>query len=139
MFPSNRLRIVVASKPVGFRKAHDRLAALVENELRKEPFTGTVFEFRAKRADRLKLLYWDRTGLVMAYKRFVMTVRGRIRTPIWQTRSKPSSQATSKARSTIFNRGTTPDRCEQRTAYRIPTVQADHCSGNGSQLDCFPA
>ena len=69
MFPSNRVRIVVATKPVDFRKGHDGLAALVKNELRKDPFTGTVFVFRSKRADRLKLLYWDGTGLVMAYKR----------------------------------------------------------------------
>jgi transposase len=69
IFPSNRVRIVVATKPVDFRKGHDGLAALVKNELRKEPFTGTVFVFRSKRADRLKLLYWDGTGLVMAYKR----------------------------------------------------------------------
>ena len=34
-----------------------------------EQFTGTVFVFRAKRADRLKLLYWDGTGFVLAYKR----------------------------------------------------------------------
>jgi transposase len=73
MFPSNRVRIVVATKPVDFRKGHDGLAALVKNELRKEPFTGTVFVFRAKRADRLKLLYWDGTGLVMAYKRLEET------------------------------------------------------------------
>ena len=59
IFPSNRVRIVIATKPVDFRKGHDGLAALVKNELRKEPFTGTVFVFRAKRADRLKLLYWD--------------------------------------------------------------------------------
>jgi transposase len=73
MFPSNRVRIVVATKPVDFRKGHDGLAALVKNELRKEPFTGTVFVFRAKRADRLKLLYWDGAGLVMAYKRLEET------------------------------------------------------------------
>lgn len=73
MFPSNRVRIVVAANPVDFRKGHDGLAALVRNELRKEPFTGTVFVFRAKRADRLKLLYWDGTGLVMAYKRLEET------------------------------------------------------------------
>ena len=60
---------MVATKPVDFRKGHDGLAALVKNELRKDPFTGTVFVFRAKKADRLKLLYWDGTGLVMAYKR----------------------------------------------------------------------
>ena len=69
MFPSNRVRVVVATKPLGFRKSHDGLAALVENELRKEPFTGTIFVFRAKQADRLKLPYLDGTGLVIAYKR----------------------------------------------------------------------
>jgi len=56
----------VATKPVNFHKGHDGLAALAKNELRKEPFTETVFVFRAKRADRLKQLYWDGTGLVMA-------------------------------------------------------------------------
>lgn len=69
IFPSNRVRIMVATKPIDFRKGHDSLAAMVKNELRKDPFTGTVFVFRAKKADRLKLLYWDGTGLVMAYKR----------------------------------------------------------------------
>ena len=73
IFPSNRVRIVVATKPVDFRKGHDGLTALVQNELRKEPFTGTVFVFRSKRADRLKLLYWDGTGLVMTYKRLEET------------------------------------------------------------------
>jgi len=69
IFPSNRLRIMVATKPIDFRKGHDSLAALVKNVLHEDPFTGTVFVFRAKKADRLKLLYWDGTGLVMAYKR----------------------------------------------------------------------
>lgn len=69
IFPTNRVRIVVATKPVDFRKGHDGLTALVQNELHKDPFTGTVFVFRSKRADRLKLLFWDGTGLVMAYKR----------------------------------------------------------------------
>ena len=69
ILPSNRVRIMVATKPIDFRKGHDSLAALVKNELRKDPFTGTVFVFRARKADRLKLLYWDGTGLVMAYKR----------------------------------------------------------------------
>lgn len=69
IFPSNRVRILVATQSVDFCKGHDGLAALVQSMLRKDPFTGTVFVFRAKRMDRLKLLYWDGTGLVMAYKR----------------------------------------------------------------------
>ena len=69
IFPSNRVRILVATQPVNFRKGHDGLTALAQSVLRKDPFTGTVFVFRAKRLDRLKLLYWDGSGLVMAYKR----------------------------------------------------------------------
>ena len=69
IFPSNRVRIFVATDPVDFRKGHNGLAALVQNHLHKDPFTGTVYVFRSKRADRLKLLYWDGSGLVMAYKR----------------------------------------------------------------------
>lgn len=69
IFPSNRVRIYVATRPVDFRKGHDGLSALVQSTLRKDPFTGAIFVFRAKRADRLKLLYWDGSGLVMTYKR----------------------------------------------------------------------
>lgn len=73
IFPSNRVRILVATGPVDFRKGQDGLTAMVQSVLRKDPFTGTVFVFRAKRADRLKLLYWDGSGLVMAYKRLEET------------------------------------------------------------------
>jgi len=69
MFPSHRVRVLVSTQPIDFRKGHDGLCALVSSVLRKDPFTGTVFVFRSRRADRLKLLYWDGTGLVMAYKR----------------------------------------------------------------------
>lgn len=69
IFPSNRVRIMVATKPVDFRKGNDGLTSLVKNALRKDPFTGTVFVFRSRKADRLKLIYWDGTGIVLAYKR----------------------------------------------------------------------
>ena len=69
IFSSNRLRIMVATKPIDFRKGYDSLAAMVKNELRKDPFTGAFFVFRARMADSLKLVYWDGNGRVMAYKR----------------------------------------------------------------------
>ncbi|OUS07849.1 hypothetical protein A9Q96_04945 [Rhodobacterales bacterium 52_120_T64] len=69
IFPSNRVRVFVATASVDFRKGHNGLAALVQNHLYKDPFTGTVYVFRSRRADRLKLLYWDGSGLVMAYMR----------------------------------------------------------------------
>jgi len=64
------VQIFVATKPVDFRKGHDGLAALVQNHLKKKPFDGAVQVFRAKREDRLEIIWWDGTGLVMAYKRF---------------------------------------------------------------------
>ena len=47
----------------------DGLAALVKEELKADPFGGVIYVFRAKRADRLKLIFWDGTGLVMVTKR----------------------------------------------------------------------
>ena len=69
LLPSNRVRVLVSTQPVDFRKGHDGLAAKVSSVLRKDRFTGTVFVFRSRQADRLKLLYRDGTGLVMAAKR----------------------------------------------------------------------
>ena len=47
----------------------DGLAAIVENELKLEPFSGVIYVFRAKRADRVKLLFWDGTGVCLLAKR----------------------------------------------------------------------
>jgi transposase len=69
IYPSHRVKIFVATKPVDFRKGHDGLAALVQSHLKIKPFDSAVYVFRAKRADRLKMIWWDGTGLVMAYKR----------------------------------------------------------------------
>jgi len=65
----NGVRILVATEPVDFRKGHDGLAAVVQTELGLDPYSGVAYVFRAKRADRIKVLWFDGTGLVMAYKR----------------------------------------------------------------------
>jgi transposase len=67
--PPSGVRVLVATKPVDFRKGIDGLAALVQEHLRLDPYAGTIYVFRAKRADRVKLLIWDGSGLVMVYKR----------------------------------------------------------------------
>ena len=67
--PSGNFKLYLASKPVDFRKGMDGLAAIVMNEFDLDPFSGAIFIFRSKRADRLKLIVGDGTGLVMAYKR----------------------------------------------------------------------
>jgi transposase len=67
--PRPGLRIMLASKPVDFRKGLDSLAALVVQALASDLYTGDIFIFRSKRSDRLKLLIWDGSGLCLVSKR----------------------------------------------------------------------
>ena len=60
---------MVATKPVDFRKGAEGLAALVREEMAADPFSGAVYVFRAKRADRVKLIFWDGTGVCLFAKR----------------------------------------------------------------------
>ena len=69
MLPARPTRVLVATKPVDFRRGMDSLAALVQEHLSEDPFSGTIFVFRAKRADRVKLVWWDGTGLCLYSKR----------------------------------------------------------------------
>lgn len=59
------LRIVVASEPIDFRKGLDGLVAVVQRHLLFDPFAGDLFVFRSKRSDRIKVVAWDGTGLVV--------------------------------------------------------------------------
>jgi|TARA_B110000263_G_scaffold136807_1_gene118687 transposase len=51
------------------RKGFDGLFSLVEKVIQEDPFTGHLFVFRNRRRDRLKVLWWDRDGLAIFYKR----------------------------------------------------------------------
>jgi transposase len=67
--PAQAVRVVIATKPVDFRKGHDGLAALAERELGLDPHSGLIVVFRSKRGDRIKVLVWDGSGMVLVYKR----------------------------------------------------------------------
>jgi transposase len=69
IIPSGTVRVLVAVRPVDFRRGMDGLAALVRETLGSDPYSGVIYVFRAKRADRVKLLLWDGTGLVLVSKR----------------------------------------------------------------------
>ena len=60
---------MIATKPVDFRKGHDGLASMAQAELGFAPKAGVMVVFRSKRGDRVKVLFWDGSGIVMTYKR----------------------------------------------------------------------
>ncbi len=67
MIPAG-VKVFLASHPVDFRKGPDGLLALVR-EAGSDPFNGALYVFRAKRADRVKIVWWDGTGVVLYSKR----------------------------------------------------------------------
>ncbi|MHC1950824.1 IS66 family insertion sequence element accessory protein TnpB [Bradyrhizobium sp. UFLA06-06] len=63
------LPIWIATQPVDFRRGMDSLAMLVSEAFGANPFDGGLWVFRSKRRDRVKILTWDGSGLVLYYKR----------------------------------------------------------------------
>jgi transposase len=73
------IQVLVATRPVDFRKQADGLAAIVQAVLGADPFSGTVYVFRSKRMEanvyrerqaptQVKLLWWDGTGICLMMK-----------------------------------------------------------------------
>ena len=59
----------VATERVDGRKGIDGLSALVRSRFAEDPLSGTMFVFFSRRADRVRVLYWDRDGYVLMTKR----------------------------------------------------------------------
>lgn len=66
--PPAGARILLATQPVDFRNGAHGLAALAAELLGADPSSGLVLVFRSKRADRIKILVWDGSGLVLVWK-----------------------------------------------------------------------
>jgi len=84
---SRTTRVFLATEPTDMRKGFDGLFALVESVIKEDPFSGHLFVFRNHRRDRLKVLWWDRDGLAIFYKRLE---RGSYQFPTDVTARKPS-------------------------------------------------
>jgi transposase len=67
-FPAN-VRIYLCTKSTDMRKSFDGLHTLVRQVFRTDPLDGHLFLFVNRRRDRVKILWWDRDGLALYYKR----------------------------------------------------------------------
>lgn len=72
------VRIFLAAESVDMRRGHDGLCAIVRNQWKLDLFAGHLFVFVGRRGDRCKILFWDRGGFVLYYKRLE---KGRFRVP----------------------------------------------------------
>jgi len=63
------VKIFICTVPADMRKAFDGLAAMTKEIIGADPFSGHLFVFCNKRKNRVKILYWDRSGYCLWYKR----------------------------------------------------------------------
>lgn len=63
------VQVWLATQPVDMRKSFDGLAEVVRSFLGRDPLSGQLFVFRNKSRQRVKILWWDREGLAIFYKR----------------------------------------------------------------------
>ena len=69
MRPAEGVSVYLCRQPVDFRKSIDGLSAVVEQSLGLDPFGDPLFVFVNRRRDKIKVLYWERSGFVLWYKR----------------------------------------------------------------------
>lgn len=63
------IRVFLCLVPVDMRRSFDGLAAAAEQVVRQDPLSGHLFVFRGRRGDRVKVLWWERDGYALFYKR----------------------------------------------------------------------
>ena len=79
------VRIYFVTELTDMRNGIDGLRAIVEGTLRHDPYGGHLFVFVGKAKDKVKILFWDRSGFVLYMKRLE---KGRFQLPIIDARRK---------------------------------------------------
>lgn len=78
MLLPNKIRILICTQKIDFRRSIDGLSILVADLFKQNPISDYLFVFRNNYGDRVKVLYWDRNGFVLWYKRLE---KGRFKLP----------------------------------------------------------
>jgi transposase len=113
------VRVFLHAPPTDLRKGFDALSGLVTTAFSQDPTSGHLFLFVNRRRDRLKILYWDRDGLAIWYKRLET---GSFQLPLI-TRDATSIEMTPTQLSLILS-GIDLRSARQRKRYQRPTPEA---------------
>lgn len=113
-------RVFVATQPADMRRGFDGLLAIVRDFLgHEDPFAGHLFVFRNKRGDRLKVLWWDRDGLALFYKRLE---EGRFAFPVAGSDARQIEMTSADLQ--LVLQGIDPAKVSRSKRYSRPTAAA---------------
>ena len=119
-FPSS-VRVFLHTPPTDLRKGFDALCGLVSCALGQDPTCGHLFLFVNRRRDRIKILYWDRDGLAIWYKR--LETPGTFQIPA--TATKAVSIEMTPTQLALILSGIDLGSARQRKRYQRPTLAAE--------------
>ena len=114
-------QVYLCLTPTDMRKSFDSLAAIVRDELKSDPFSGSLFVFRSQRGDRIKLLYWDQDGLMIWMKRLE---KGTYQFPFAQVNSDASSLSITATELNLILSEIDLDSAKRRPRYHRPDANA---------------
>ena len=114
------LKVFVCTQPADMRRSFDGLSGMAVSIIEQDPMSGHLFVFRNRNRDRLKILYWDRDGLAIWYKRLE---KGTFQFPTdLIDKDKRSSQAEISAEQlSLLLGGIDLRSVERRNRYRHPS------------------
>jgi transposase len=118
------VRIFLHAPATDLRKGFDALSGLVTSAFTQDPMSGHLFLFVNRRRDRLKILYWDRDGLAIWYKR--------LETGSFQLPSAPRDAVSIEMTPTqlaLILSGIDLNSARQRKRYQRPITQAEKSVG----------
>jgi transposase len=113
---ASTLRIFLAVESADMRKGFDGLGQLVRDRINQDPLSGHLFVFRNRRRDRIKILYWDRDGLALWYKRLE---KGTFRFP----ETQDGHVEVTPAEIAAILEGIDLSRARRLPRYSLPTLQ----------------
>lgn len=85
------VKIFLYGQAADLRRGYDGLAAIVQEAMGEDPLSGSLFLFVNKRANRVKLFYWDRDGYAIWMKRLES---GSFEIPVCRSEDSPSVKLT---------------------------------------------
>jgi transposase len=114
------VRVFLHTPPTDLRKGFDALSGLVTTAFAQDPTSGHLFLFVNRRRDRLKILYWDRDGLAIWYKRLE---KGSFQLPV--VARDAAAIEMSRTQLALILSGIDLNSARQRRRYQHPTPETE--------------
>jgi len=123
------VRVFLCLAPADMRRSLDGLAALTREIIREDPLSGHLFVYFNRRRDRVKVLFWDRSGLALYYKRLE---KGTFRLSAFEDRKSVRTEIESAELALILE-GIELAGAKRRPRFRLNRSALDAQGGSAAQ------